>query len=63
MPAARRAVLEHRSVHNGEVVKIVPIDLPDAAWEAGPTEVQLEWRDSSLEWETARVIYIFHIAR
>jgi hypothetical protein len=50
---ARQAVLEHRSVHTGEAVKIVPLDLPMGIWEAivEGSAVTMEWRDENLAWE------------
>jgi hypothetical protein len=53
MAAARRAVVEHRSVHTGEVVKIVQLDIPVSVWEDGVSAdgTYLEWREGSLSWE------------
>lgn len=55
--SARKAVLEHRSVHTGEVVKVVPIDLPGSIWDQGMIGdgIQMDWRENGLNWEKPSV--------
>lgn len=63
MSTARKAVVEHRSVHTGDIVKIVPLELPETVWDEITWDIKMEWRENDLSWENPKVSLNIYTSR